>query len=156
MARARSTSAIPASSATVSPFAAKATSVAAICASLASSASIASRSSPASRRVRFSRLSKRVKYWRRTVLTIGSRGLDLCLTAISCEVVDSLQNRGAFSSRRRQSFDYSVHFLHGVTSARLMRTGLAGFSPSAGALLMASATSMPFVTLPNAENFPSK
>ena len=51
---------------------------------------------------------------------------------------------------------FGSHFLHGNIVARLMRTGLAGFSASAGALLIASATSMPVVTRAKAENLPSR
>src|SRR5690348_6778565 len=49
-----------------------------------------------------------------------------------------------------------LHFLHGLTTARLIFTGFSGFSPSAGAWLIASATSIPFVTVPNAENLASR
>src|SRR5262249_36601199 len=48
------------------------------------------------------------------------------------------------------------HFLHGATTARLIFTGFSGFSPSTGAWLIASTTSIPFVTVPNAANLLSR
>src|SRR5215471_1705099 len=48
------------------------------------------------------------------------------------------------------------HFAHGDTVAWVIRIGTLGASFSAGARLIASATSMPLRTRPNAENLPSK
>src|SRR6185503_7319337 len=60
---------------------------------------------------------------------------------------------GQHEQRTQQTERY---FLHGITTARLILTGFSGFSPSTGAWLIASATSMPFVTVPNAENLLSR
>lgn len=78
------------------------------------------------------------------------RLLDHPAICLSADGFPSFRRRGAFLTETRYFAG------HAWAIAFLTFTGFSGFSSTTGVLLIASTTSIPFVTRPKAANFPSR